>query len=130
MTAIPGSGAAGGLAGALTALGAKLIPGFDLVADETGFYDAVRHHDLIVTGEGLLDDTSYEGKVVGNVQKLAQDAGKQCLAIVGDVDTNMESTKVKTLKTISLTEVFGSDDAHRNTLRCIEDAMLQFLKNA
>ena len=129
VTAIPGSGAAGGLAGALTALGAKLIPGFDLVADETGFYDAVRNHDLIVTGEGLLDDTSYEGKVVGNVQQLAQDAGKQCLAIVGDIDTNMDSTQAETLKTISLTEVFGSDDAHRNTLRCIEDAMLQFLKN-
>jgi len=66
---------------------------------------------------------------VGNVHQLAQDAGKRCLAIVGDVDTNMNSTQAETLETISLTEVFGLDDAHRNTLRCIEDAMLQFLKN-
>lgn len=128
VTSIPGSGAAGGLAGALTALGAKLIPGFDLVADETGFYDAVRQHDLIVTGEGLLDDTSYEGKVVGNVQHLAIDAQKQCVAIVGDIDDNMESTQRQTLTTLNLTEIFGADNAQRNVLRCIEDAMLSYVK--
>lgn len=128
VTAIPGSGAAGGLAGALVALGAKLIPGFDLVADETGFYDAVKNHDLIVTGEGLLDDTSYEGKVVGNVQQLARDAGRDCLAIVGDIDENISTVEAQELRTLSLTQLFGSDDAHKNVLRRIEDAMLNYLK--
>lgn len=128
VTTIPGSGAAGGLAGALVALGAKLIPGFDLVADETGFYDAVKNHDLIVTGEGLLDDTSYEGKVVGNVQQLARDADKDCLAIVGDIDENISAVEAQQLKTLNLTQLFGSDDAHKNVLRRIEDAMLSYLK--
>lgn len=128
VTAIPGAGAAGGLAGALVALGAKLIPGFDLVADETGFYDAVKNHDLVVTGEGLLDDTSYEGKVVGNVQQLARDAGRDCLAIVGDIDENISTVEAQELRTLSLTQLFGSDDAHKNVLRRIEDAMLNYLK--
>lgn len=128
VTTISGSGAAGGLAGALVALGARLIPGFDLVADETGFYDAVKSHDLIVTGEGLLDDTSYEGKVVGHVQQLAHDAGKDCLAIVGDVDENISAPTANELKTLNLTQLFGSEDAHRNVLRRIEDAMLSYLK--
>lgn len=128
VTSIPGSGAAGGLAGALVALGARLIPGFDVVADETDFYDAVKNHDLIITGEGLLDDTSYEGKVVGNVQQLAKDAGKSCLAIVGDVDENITAQEVQELSTINLTQLFGSEDAHRNVLRRIEDAMLSYLK--
>lgn len=128
VTTIPGSGAAGGLAGALVALGAKLIPGFDLVADETGFYDAVKNHDLIVTGEGLLDDTSYEGKVVGNVQQLARDANKDCLAIIGDVDEHIESPEARSLTTLNLTQLFGTDEAHRNVLRRIEDAMLNYLK--
>jgi glycerate kinase len=128
VTSIPGAGAAGGLAGALVALGAKLIPGFDLVADETGFYDAVKNHDLIVTGEGLLDDTSYEGKVVGNVQQLATDANKDCLAIVGDIDENISAVEAQQLRTLSLTQLFGSDDAHKNVLRRIEDAMLSYLK--
>ena len=128
VTSIPGSGAAGGLAGALVALGARLIPGFDLVADETGFYDAVKNHDLIVTGEGLLDDTSYEGKVVGNVQQLASDYNKDCLAIVGDIDENISAVEAQQLRTLSLTQLFGSDDAHKNVLRRIEDAMLNYLK--
>lgn len=128
VTTIPGAGAAGGLAGALVALGARLIPGFDLVADETGFYDAVKNHDLIVTGEGLLDDTSYEGKVVGNVQQLANDADKECLAIVGDIDENISAVEAQRLRTLSLTQLFGSDDAHKNVLRRIEDTMLNYLK--
>ena len=128
VTTIPGAGAAGGLAGALVALGARLIPGFDLVADETGFYDAVKNHDLIVTGEGLLDDTSYEGKVVGNVQQLASDYNKDCLAIVGDIDENISAVEAQQLRTLSLTQLFGSDDAHKNVLRRIEDAMLNYLK--
>lgn len=128
VTALPGSGAAGGLAGALVALGARLIPGFDLVADEMGLYDAVRHHDLIVTGEGLLDDTSYEGKVVGNVQHLSRDAGKKCVAIVGDIDEHIETPEAQLLTTLNLTQLFGTDEAHRNVLRRIEDAMLSYLK--
>ena len=128
VTAMTGSGAAGGLAGALVALGARLIPGFDLVADETGFYDAVREHDIIVTGEGLLDDTSYEGKVVGNVQHLALEAGKKVIAIVGDVDKHIDSPEAQSLTTLSLTELFGTDEAHRNVLRRIEDAMLSYLQ--
>lgn len=128
VTALPGTGAAGGLAGALVALGARLIPGFDLVADEMGLYDAVRHHDLIVTGEGLLDDTSYEGKVVGNVQHLSRDAGKKCVAIVGDIDEHIETPEAQLLTTLNLTQLFGTDEAHRNVLRRIEDAMLSYLK--
>lgn len=128
VTTIAGSGAAGGLAGALVALGARLIPGFDLVADETGFYDAIREHDIIVTGEGLLDDTSYEGKVVGNVQQLAQDAGKKVVAVVGDVDEHMESAQARLLTTLNLTAIYGTDESHRNVLRRIEDAMMSYLQ--
>lgn len=129
VTTIPGSGAAGGLAGGLLALGARLVPGFDLVADETGLYDAVRQHDLIVTGEGLLDDTSYDGKVVGNIQQLAIDNGKKCLAIVGDIDEHIETSMSQELTTLNLTQLFGADDARTNVLRHIEDAMLSFLKS-
>lgn len=128
VTNIQGSGAAGGLAGALVALGARLIPGFDLVADETGFYDAVREHDIIVTGEGLLDDTSYEGKVVGSVQQLAQYAEKKVIAVVGDVDEHMESPHARLLTTLNLTAIFGADEAYRNVLRRIEDAMVSYLQ--
>ncbi|MFZ9532736.1 MAG: glycerate kinase, partial [Ilumatobacteraceae bacterium] len=67
VTQVRGGGAAGGLAGGLFALGATLVPGFDVVADELGLYDAVVECDVIVTGEGRLDATSFHGKVVGGV---------------------------------------------------------------
>jgi glycerate kinase len=128
VSSLPGSGAAGGLAGALAALGATLTPGFDIVADEVGFYDAVREHDIVITGEGLLDDTSFEGKVVGNVFNTATHEGKSTLAIVGDIDENMTESTARELRTISLTEMFGSEASHTHVLRCIEDAALAALK--
>ena len=125
---IPGSGAAGGLAGGLAALGAKLIPGFDIVAEENGFDEAVKEHDLVITGEGLLDDTSFDGKVVGSVFDYAQDAKKRTLAIVGDIDEAMDASLRAEIETISITEMFGADMALEQVLRCVEDATTDVLK--
>ena len=68
---LPGGGAAGGLAGGLAAIGAELRPGFDLVADVVGLAPAVEAADAVVTGEGRLDASSLDGKVVGGVLALA-----------------------------------------------------------
>jgi len=125
---IPGSGAAGGLAGGLAALGAKLIPGFDIVAEENGFDEAVKEHDLIITGEGLLDTTSFDGKVVGSVLDYANEAKKRTMAIVGDIDDAMDAELRAEIEAVSITEMFGSDMAMQQVLRCIEDAASDVLK--
>ena len=125
---IPGSGAAGGLAGGLAALGAKLIPGFDIVAEENGFDEAVKEHDLIITGEGLLDDTSFDGKVVGSVLDYASEAKRRTIAIVGDVDEAMDEKLRAEIEAVSITEMFGNDMAVQQVLRCIEDAASDLLK--
>jgi glycerate kinase len=126
---IPGSGAAGGLAGGLAALGAKLIPGFDIVAEENGFDEAVKNHDVVITGEGLFDDTSFDGKVVGSVLDYAQEAGTQVIAIVGDIDEAIQPALRAEIETVSITEKFGNDLAMQQVLRCIEDAASEVLKN-
>src|SRR5947207_1369933 len=69
---LPGSGAAGGLAGGLAAMGARLVPGFDLVADALDLPERVAEAQLVVTGEGYLDDQSFDGKAVGGVVELAR----------------------------------------------------------
>ncbi len=71
VSTIPGSGAAGGLAGALAALGGRLVPGFELVADEIDLADRLEGVDFVITGEGHLDEQSFEGKVVGGVAAYA-----------------------------------------------------------
>lgn len=126
---IPGSGAAGGLAGALAALGATLMPGFDIVAEETGFDDAIKTADLIITGEGLLDDTSFDGKVVGSVLDYARETSTPVTALVGDVDENMESVIPTDLRVVNLSQKFGVEESIQRVLRCIEDAARELLQN-
>ena len=67
VTAITGGGAAGGLAGGLAAIGAQIVPGFEAVAESVGLEAAFEGATLVVTGEGKLDVSSLEGKVVGGV---------------------------------------------------------------
>ncbi|TWP34121.1 glycerate kinase [Leekyejoonella antrihumi] len=82
-----GAGAAGGTAyGLSTAWGARLQPGSSTVADLVGFGDAVERADLVITGEGCLDEQSLRGKVVGYVAEQAGNAGKDVWACVGRAD--------------------------------------------
>ena len=81
-----GSGAAGGLAGGLLAVGARLVPGFDLVAEHVDLDERIAAADVVVTGEGFLDAQSLDGKVVGGVCALAAEHGVPVVVIVGDAD--------------------------------------------
>ncbi len=121
---IPGSGAAGGLAGALVALGGKLMPGFDLIADELDLHDRVAAADYVITGEGYLDQQSFRGKVVGGVQAIARNAGKQVAAIVGDADPDVSDR----IEHVALVATFGHQAAMAETLTCIEQAALRLLR--
>ena len=82
---LPGAGAAGGLAGGFAAIGGQLLPGFDFVADRLGLDQRLAEADLVVTGEGLVDATSFTGKVVGRVLERAGTAEIEALVIAGDV---------------------------------------------
>jgi glycerate kinase len=125
VTELPGSGAAGGLAGGLAALGAELVPGFDLVADEVGLADRVEGADLIVTGEGFLDEQSFEGKVIGGVVELGSTEGVPVVAVAGEVFDGVDAR----LPTVSLVERFGEDRALKETTACIEEAVTEVLRS-
>ena len=120
---VPRTGAAGGLGGGLFALGANLCDGFELIADSVGLYEQIEHADLVVTGEGCLDATSFEGKVVGGVTELARYAGVAVVAIVGRA-TDDASGKIPT---VDLREQFGEERARSDTLRCVESATRDWL---
>src|SRR5207244_11029514 len=61
---VPGAGAAGGLAGGLAAVGARLRPGFDLVAGRVGLEERLGGAGLVVHGDGRPGRTSFAGKGV------------------------------------------------------------------
>lgn len=83
----PGSGAAGGLGFGLVAFaGARIEPGFELFAKETGLEERLRHVDLVLTGEGALDLTSVAmGKGVGQLGRLCRTARAPCVGLAGVV---------------------------------------------
>ena len=80
-----GSGAAGGLAGGLAALGARLAPGFEAVAAAVELDVRMARCSLVITGEGRFDATSWAGKVVGGVVERAERAGVAVVVVAGSV---------------------------------------------
>jgi glycerate 2-kinase len=124
--AIPGSGAAGGLAGGLAALGARIVPGFDLVADMTGLRARIALADLVVTGEGHLDLPSFHGKVPGGVLTLC--AGRcPVLCVVGAADQEVLDNPPTGMEIVSLTERFGPTRARHETALLIAEVVAETL---
>ena len=80
---VPGAGAAGGLGAALLALGAELRSGVETVLDLVGFDECVRDVDLVITGEGNMDEQSAAGKAPVGVARRAKRYGKPVVAVVG-----------------------------------------------
>lgn len=118
---LAGSGAAGGLAGGLAAVGARLVPGFDLVADEVDLFARMEAADLVVTGEGFLDDQSFSGKAVGGVVELAASLEVPVLVVAGEVFDGVVVPGGVTA--VSLVERFGRERAVGDTLGCVRDVV-------
>ena len=83
---LPGAGAAGGLGAALAALGARLVPGIELVLDAVGFRDRLGAVQLVVTAEGRVDASSAEGKVPAGVAAACASVGVPCVVVGGVVE--------------------------------------------
>jgi glycerate 2-kinase len=125
---VPGAGAAGGLAGGLLCVGARLVPGFEVIAAELGLPARSVGADLLVTAEGHLDRASFDGKVVGGVAALGASRGVPVVAIVGERDAGVEVPAG--LAVLSLTERFGQRRARSDTLGAIEELMAEHLDGA
>jgi glycerate kinase len=81
---LPGGGAAGGAALALTAaLGAELCPGFDAIARLTSLEGELERASWVICGEGRLDMGSFDGKPLGEITRLARRHQCGVIALVG-----------------------------------------------
>jgi glycerate kinase len=125
---VSGSGAAGGLGGALVVLGGRLRSGFEVVAELVGFHDAVARSSLVVTGEGALDATSLSGKVVGSVVREASASGAASLVIAGRASLEAsEAVEALGARVVSLSGRFGEERALSDVCGCIETAVAEHL---
>lgn len=87
----PGSGAAGGTAAALLAVGARLTPGFQMISELLGVERAIKQSDYVFTGEGKFDSQSEEGKGPSEILKLARAHKKECFVLAGSVEGDAEN---------------------------------------
>jgi glycerate kinase len=121
VTTLPGAGAAGGLAGGLAALGARIVSGFELVAEFVHLDDHIAGADLVMTGEGRLDRQSFSGKVVGGV--ISHVAGRvPILCVVGVAAPDVDSDG---FDLVSLVERAGPERALSDVLSLIEEVVAE-----
>jgi glycerate kinase len=79
----PGTGASGGLGAGLAALGARLLPRFDVLLDHVDLDARLARADLVITAEGALDGQTVRGKIPAEVAHRARAAGVPVLALAG-----------------------------------------------
>jgi len=109
----PGGGAAGGLAGGLMAVGAKLQSGFEILAEHVHLDLHLGEAALCITGEGKLDSTSFAGKAVGGIVRWCGDLGVPTAAVVGTVEDGLVVPSSIDLR--SLSEIYGLERATTET---------------
>jgi glycerate kinase len=123
VTALEGSGAAGGLAGGLAAVGGVLCCGFELVAERIELAERIEGADLVITGEGLLDDQSFEGKSVGGILDLGRELQVPVVVIAGDVDGRPD------VDYRTLVDAAGPEEAWRDPLEVLRRVAADILSS-
>jgi glycerate 2-kinase len=89
-----GAGAAGGTGFALMSmLGASIRPGVDVVLDAVGFDDVVAGAQLVVTGEGAVDEQTLQGKAPMGVLRRARAAGAEVALVGGRIDVSASALR-------------------------------------
>ena len=86
VSAMEGAGAAGGLGAGLVAfLSAELLPGFDVIKEVIQLEEYVKWADMVVTGEGKIDNQTLYGKTPLGVARIAKVWNKPVIAVTGNL---------------------------------------------
>ncbi|GAA1587485.1 glycerate kinase [Kribbella sancticallisti] len=112
-----GAGAAGGVGfAAMGVLGAELRPGIELVLELVGFHQRLSGVDLVVTGEGSLDEQTLHGKAVAGVAAAAKAVGIPVVAVCGA--NRLDSAR---LQQAGIGAAYALTDLEPDVRRCIAD---------
>lgn len=124
-----GAGAAGGLGFAfLSYLKADLQPGIDLVLDAVGMEEAMEGADLVITGEGRLDEQTAMGKAPVGIAQLGKKHGARTVALAGALKDGCEACNAAGIdayfpiirKIVTLDEAMDRVAARENMIKTAE----------
>lgn len=97
-----GSGAAGGLGGAILLSGGQLQSGFQTIAAMIGFKDKIAQADMVITGEGRIDQQTEQGKVPFGVATTAHELGIPVIVICGSRQSDIGEMDQLALAVLSI----------------------------
>ncbi|MEU0202297.1 MULTISPECIES: glycerate kinase [unclassified Streptomyces] len=115
--AAPGAGAAGGIGYGALLLGAGFRPGIEVMLDVLGFAPALDRAELVITGEGSLDEQTLHGKAPAGVAAAARAAGKDVVAVCGRLALPPEA-----LGRAGIRRAYPLTDAEPDVAKCIAEA--------
>ncbi|WDF42577.1 glycerate kinase [Streptomyces sp. T12] len=115
--AAPGAGAAGGIGYGALLLGARFRPGIEVMLDVLGFAPALDRADLVITGEGSLDEQTLHGKAPAGVAAAARAAGKEVVAVCGRLALAPEA-----LGRAGIRRAYPLTEIEPDVAKCIADA--------
>lgn len=115
--ASPGAGAAGGIGYGALLLGARFRPGIEVMLDVLGFAAALERADLVITGEGSLDEQTLHGKAPAGVAAAARAADKDVVAVCGRL-----ALPPQTLGRAGFRRAYPLTDAEPDVAKCIAEA--------
>lgn len=113
----PGAGAAGGIGYGALLLGARFRAGIEVMLDVLGFAPALERAQLVITGEGSLDQQTLHGKAPAGVATAARAAGKEVVAVCGRLALPPEA-----LGRAGIRRAYPLTDAEPDVARCIAEA--------
>ena len=131
LNTIQGAGAAGGLGGGFVAfLNAQLKPGIEMVLDAVGFAKHLQNADLVITGEGKLDEQTGMGKAASGILDAASKKDVPVIAIGGSVEDVVNLNKRGFLSVFSITpypmsleKAMQKETTRRNIIQITEQIM-------
>ena len=122
---MPGAGAAGGIAAGLVAfLGAQLRSGVELLIETVHLEEKLHHADLVITGEGKIDQQTLSGKLPLGVARLASQRGVPTLATTGAFEGDLQAFLDQGFAAIAITSPGPAsiESSLQNAPRWIADA--------
>lgn len=117
VAASPGAGAAGGIGFGALLVGARFRPGIEVMLDVLGFAAALERADLVITGEGSLDEQTLHGKAPAGVAAAARAAGRDVVAVCGRLALAPE-----VLGRAGMRRAYALTDVEPDVAKCIADA--------
>ncbi|MFJ9889630.1 glycerate kinase [Streptomyces sp. NPDC091287] len=89
----PGTGASGGLGAGLAAVGARLLPRYDVLLDGLDLDTRLARADFVITAEGALDHQTVRGKIPAEVARRAHACGVPVLVLAGTIGPGAQDVR-------------------------------------